>query len=197
MEKIIKHGNEHPTQPSSAERAAARPLPFLQNGIIQVCQVVKDLDRAVRGYWDLFGIGPWLLYTYRKPLLKQLDYHGRPVESRFRVGLCWIGPLCIELVEQVDGNSIYADFVRDHGYGLHHLGVKVEEMEAAIAQARAAGLSILQEGSGHGADGSGHFAYLSTEAEIGTIIELMELPKVRAAPDGVYPPEDEHGGGAA
>jgi len=169
-------------------------MPFLRDGIIQVGQVVKDLDRAVERYWKLFGIGPWRMYTYCKPLLKIFNYHGEPVDSRFRVALCWIGPLCIELIEEIQGDTIYADFVREHGYGLHHLGVGVGDMEAGLAQAQAAGISIMQEGGGQGADGSGHFAYLDTESEVGTIIELIQFPELRVPPERIYPAEDSQAG---
>mgnify|MGYP000523654973 CR=1 FL=1 len=39
----------------------------------------------------------------------------------------------------VEGDTVYADFVKEHGYGVHHFGVLVEDMEEAIAQAEAAG----------------------------------------------------------
>ena len=79
--------------------------------------------------------------------------------------------------------------MREHGYGLHHLGVAVEDVREALAQAAAAGLNVTQEGSGHGADGSGYFGYLDTENEIGTIVELIQFPKERRPPERIYPPE--------
>ena len=46
-----------------SERTDDGRLPFLKDGIAQVCLIVKDLDRAVENYWNLFGIGPWHFYT--------------------------------------------------------------------------------------------------------------------------------------
>ena len=62
-------------------------------------------------------------------------------------------------------------------------------VKEALALVADAGIAITQEGSGHGADGSGYFGYLDTEAEIGTIVELIQFPKERRPPERVYPPD--------
>jgi len=168
-------------------------LPFLKDGVAQVALIVEDLDRAVEDYWQLFGIGPWHIYTYGKPLVKRMTYHGEPSEYRMRIALSYLGPLRIELIEMIEGDTVYADFVEEHGYGVHHFGVLVEDVEAAIAEAEAAGLAMTQDGAGFGRDGDGHYAYLDTEDKIGVTIELIERPKGRMPPERVYPPEDDGG----
>ncbi|MCD6290428.1 MAG: VOC family protein [Anaerolineae bacterium] len=164
-------------------------LPFLKNGIAQVGIIVPDLDQAVKAYWERFGIGPWHIYTYGKPLVKRMTYRGRPAEYRMRIALSWIGSLRIELIEMLEGDTVYAEFVKEHGYGLHHFGVLVDDMEEALAQAEKAGLAMTQDGAGFGLDGDGHYAYLDTEKEIGVTIELIERPKRRVPPERIYPPE--------
>jgi hypothetical protein len=168
-------------------KAAEGGVPFLKNGIAQVCLIVEDLDKAMEKYWKLFGIGPWHVYTYGKPLVKKMSYRGRPSEHRMRVALSYIGPLRIELIEPLEGDTIYRDFVEEHGYGVHHFGVLVENMEAAIAQAEASGLTMIQDGSGFGLDGDGHYAYLDTADKIGVTIELIQRPKDRMPPEKIYP----------
>ena len=165
-------------------------LPFLQNGIAQVALVVPDLDTAVEAYWKLFGIGPWHIYTYGKPLVKRMTYRGEPCEYRMRLALSHIGSLRIELIETLKGDTIYADFVREHGYGMHHVGVLVKDMKEAIAQASAAGFRVIQDGAGFGLDGDGHYAYLDTEHDLGMTIELIQRPKRRVPPERVYPPPE-------
>jgi methylmalonyl-CoA/ethylmalonyl-CoA epimerase len=162
-------------------------VPFLRNGITQVCLIVENLDRVIESYWKLFGIGPWHIYTYGKPLVKKMTYRGKPAEYKMRVALSYIGPLRIELIEPLEGDTIYDEFVKEHGYGVHHFGVLVEDMEAAIAQAEASGLTMTQDGSGFGLDGDGHYAYLDTEGKIGVTIELIERPKRRVPPEKTYP----------
>ncbi len=152
--------------------------------------IVPDLDAAMKAYWERFGIGPWHVYTYGKPLVKQMTYRGRPSEYKMRIALSWIGPLRIELIEMLEGDTVYAEFVQEHGYGVHHFGVLVEDMEEALVWAEEAGLAMTQDGAGFGLDGDGHYAYLDTEEEIGVTIELIQRPKRRVPPERIYPPEE-------
>jgi methylmalonyl-CoA/ethylmalonyl-CoA epimerase len=171
------------------DHADTPALPFLREGVAQLGFVVKDLDAAVESWWKLFGIGPWHFYTYGKPMVKSMSYRGKPAEYRMRLALSWIGQLRIELIEPGQGDTVYADFVRDHGYGIHHLGILTGDMGAALATAEAAGLPMTMDGAGFGLDGDGHYAYLDTEGALSTTIELIERPKNRLPPEKVYPPE--------
>jgi len=164
-------------------------LPFLASGIAQVALVVEDLDEAMKQYWEMFGIGPWHVYTYEKPLVQEMSYHGEPADYSMRLGLSYCGPMRIELIEVGRGNTVYADFVREHGYGVHHFGILVEDMDAAIAEAEAAGVAMTQDGKGFGRDGDGHYAYLDTEQRLGVTLELIERPKGRVTPERIYPEE--------
>ncbi len=170
---------------------AALPLPFLQNGVAQIAIIVPHLERAVEHYWQLFGIGPWHFYTYGRPLVQLMTYYGRPADYRFRIALTYAGPTRLELIELQEGETVYADFVREHGYGVHHLGLLVEDMQAALEQARAAGFNVIMEGAGFGPDGDGYYAYLDTESLLGVTLELIERPKRRHPPEKVYPPAPE------
>jgi catechol 2,3-dioxygenase-like lactoylglutathione lyase family enzyme len=166
-----------------------RPLPFLKDGIAQVGFVVKDLEASVEAYHRLFGIGPWHFYTYGRPLVKRMTRHGKPTEYRMRVALSWLGPLRIELIQPLEGDTVYEEFVREHGYGMHHFGILVQDIKAALRAAGEAGLTMTMDGAGFGADGDGHYAYLGTEGALGTTLELIERPKGRMPPEKIWPAE--------
>jgi len=163
-------------------------LSLFDKGIAQVAIIVPDLEEAVEQYWKLFGIGDWHFYTYGKPLVKRQTVHGEPADYTMRVALSYLGPMRIELIEMVEGDTVYAEFVKEHGYGVHHFGVLVEDMEAAIANAEAAGLEMTMDGAGFGLDDDGHYAYLNTEDKIGVTLELIERPEGRMPPEKVYRP---------
>ena len=169
------------------EHDAVHPLPFLKNGIAQVAILVKDLDKTVENYWTMFGIGPWHFYTYGKPLVKRMTRHGRPAEYCMRVALGYFGEMRVELIQPLEGDTVYADFVREHGYGMHHFGLLTDDIEASLAQARESGLEMTMDGSGFGKDGDGRYAYLDTEEALGTTIELIQRPKGRVPPQKVFP----------
>ena len=164
-------------------------LPFMKNGVAQVGILVEDIEQAVEQYWKVCGIGPWRIYTYQKPLIKTMHYRGQPGDYAMKVALATVGPLVIELIEIIGGDNIYQEYVEARGYGLHHLGVVVDDVPAAIAQAEEAGYPVTQDGAGYGQTGDGHFAYLDTEDKLGIIIELMEIPEVRVSPERIYPEE--------
>jgi len=172
-------------------------LPFLKNGVAQVALIVPNLEEAVEQYWKLFGIGPWHFYTYGRPLVKHMTRRGQPTDYKMRVALSQLGPTRIELIEILEGDTVYAEFVQEHGYGVHHFGVLVDDMDQALAQAEEAGLTMTMDGAGFGRHGDGHYAYLDTEDKIGVTIELIARPKGRAAPEKVYPPPEEAAGDGA
>ena len=168
----------------------ARPLPFLRDGVAQLGFVVEDLDKAVESWWTLLGVGPWHFYTYGAPLVKRMEYRGKPARYRMRIALSNIGPLRIELIQPLEGDSVYAEFVKAHGYGIHHLGLLVKDMKESLDQAAAAGLPMTMDGAGFGRDGDGHYAYLDTENLLATTLELIQRPAGRVPPEKIYPPPE-------
>jgi len=170
-----------------------RPLELLRGGVAQIALVVPDLDEAVARYWEQFGIGPWHIYTYGRPLLKEMSYHGAPANYSMRLALSHVGDLRIELIEVGEGDTVHRDFVEQHGYGVHHLGVLAPDIDVALAEARAAGYEMVQDGQGFGRDGDGRFAYLDTVADLGVMIELIQRPVGRMPPDSIYPPPEAQG----
>lgn len=163
---------------------------LLNQGIAQIALVVENLDQTVEHYWHTFGIGPWHFYTYEKPLLGMNRYHGQDSDNSIRIALSYFGPMRIELIEVKAGNSVHKDFIDKHGYGVHHLGILVEDMQDALQDASQAGFDVSQEGSGFGPDGDGHYAYLNSDDKFGVIFELIERPKRRHPPEKIYPPEE-------
>ncbi|MFP4409802.1 MAG: VOC family protein [Spirochaetaceae bacterium] len=168
---------------------AADRLSFLDGGVSQVAFLVEDLDLAVENYHRTFGIGPWHFYTYQKPFVPRMSYRGADADYAMRVALSYFGPTRVEFIQSLRGPSIYEEFIERHGYGVQHLGFLVEEMEAALAEARAAGFEMTMDGAGFGPDNDGHYAYLDTEDAFGAIFELIQRPKRRKPPERIYPEE--------
>jgi len=166
--------------------------PLAVKQIAQICIVVKDLDQTVENFWKFFGVGPWHFYTYGRPLVKRMTRHGKPCEYRMRVALANIGAMRIELIEPLEGDTVYAEFVEKHGYGVHHLGILTDNMAESVKKAEAAGFEMTMDGAGFGPDDDGHYAYLDTEDRIYTTLELIERPKRRNRPEKIYPPPDKN-----
>ncbi|MFJ5260049.1 VOC family protein [Streptomyces sp. NPDC088387] len=150
-----------------------RGLPVAQVGIL-----VPDLAAGIATWSALLGADDWLVYTYGPDSVPQLTYRGEPGTFRMRVALTGAAPQ-VELIESLEGPSIYTEWIDEHGYGLHHLGFWIPSAEKTIREVTSGGVGLLQSGSGYGQDGDGGFAYFDTQDSVGLIVEAIEVPKRR------------------
>ena len=151
----------------------------------QTAFVVRDLDAAVRRWWDELGVGPWSVWTMAPSTVTEMTYHGAPASFSFRHALAWMGDVQYELVEPIEGPSVFADQLATVGEGLNHVGVAVPDQPAMVADFLARGFTLLQSGR-FGAIEDGRFAYFAVPG-IPAIVELIGPPSQRFAPDYVYP----------
>jgi methylmalonyl-CoA/ethylmalonyl-CoA epimerase len=154
--------------------------------IDQVCIVVRDIQAAMERYWRTMGIGPWKVRTSGAPPMTA-TYHGRPSSYKAKIAMAQAGSVILELVQHLEGESIYRDFLEERGERVHHFGIYVPNLDEALAPFLARGVAILQSGDGSGSKRDGRFAYLDTEATLGTILEVIQAPSERPAPEQVYP----------
>jgi len=137
--------------------------------------LVPDLVAATRAWSALVGDGDWSVYTYGPECMPRMTFRGQPGGFRIRIALSSTRPE-IELIELLDGPSIYHEWVAEHGYGLHHVGYFVQSIAEVTAAPEFADLEMIQSGYGFGADGDGGFAYFDTTDQLGVAFELIELP---------------------
>ena len=160
---------------------------FLSSPFKQVALVVADLDESVRTWCAHLGIGPWTGWRLGPQDLEDMTYYGKAVSFEFRHALAWQGDVQFELVQPVSGPSIFADHLREHGPGLHHVGKYVADHPAAVQAVLADGFTPMQSAHGFGAEGDGAFAYFGPPDATGLIVELIEAPRVRIEPEFIYP----------
>ncbi len=143
-------------------------------GLFQVGIVVRDLEKSMKLYEELLGIGDWADMEVSSEILTSLTYKGKPVENAcFRTGMADVGSVQLELIQPVDGDLPYADFLKEHGEGLHHLGhIYVPDMDAALRDLEAQGYPCIFAGSTPGTK----FAYVDMSKSLGVIVELIEAP---------------------
>jgi catechol 2,3-dioxygenase-like lactoylglutathione lyase family enzyme len=153
----------------------------------QVALVVRDLDATVREYWERLGIGPWTIVTFGPETVRELVYRGSPASFRMRAAFAMTENVQLEVIESLDGPNIYEEFLASHGEGVHHLGVRVPDVRAAVVEMESRGYVVIQAGYGTGTEGEGGFAYFETDGPLGTLVELIELPRQRTAPATLYP----------
>ncbi|MBI5249838.1 MAG: VOC family protein [Desulfomonile tiedjei] len=156
----------------------------------QVGIVVNDLEKTVRDYWNILGIGPWAILTLRDPDVYDTTYHGKPVPTEIKAAFAQVGECELELLETVKGATIYSDFIRAHGEGLHHVQYVVPSVGVIDAHAEAFGkLGFRSVGSGRFGNNGG-WNYVDTTSALKTIWEQVKMADEFSGPASQYP-EDE------
>jgi methylmalonyl-CoA/ethylmalonyl-CoA epimerase len=152
---------------------------------LQVALVVRDLDASLKTYVHEYGIGPWEIYEFNPDTVAEMTKDEQPAAYAMRIAVTMVGTTQWELIEPLDDKSIYAEFLAEHGEGLHHVGVGVPGYAETLDAVRGKGHAVLQGGLYNGVK----FAYLSTDRDLGVITEIFDWPPGHTQePDAVYPP---------
>ena len=83
------------------------------------------------------------------------------------------GESLVELLEAATPDSPIARFVDRRGPGIHHICFAVDDLDAALARCRSAGLRLIDEAPRIGAEGK-RIAFLHPSATAGVLVELSE-----------------------
>ena len=100
--------------------------------VYQLGYVVEDVEKAARHYEPTFDIGPFagpIVVPMKKAVLM-----GRTVDTKIKTAFAKSGDIQIELIQPLDGDNPYAEWLAQRGDGIHHLGFKVDDMEQAKAE---------------------------------------------------------------
>ena len=153
--------------------------------VLQVAVVVKDLDESMKKYWETYGIGPWTIYTFNPSTVSDMIIDNKRADYAMRLSLCNIGKVQWELIQPLDDKSIYADFLKKHGEGLHHVAFGVENYDQAMSYFKDKGIGVCQGGTWHGLT----YTYLETEDALATIAEIYKVPAKFEwpTPEATYP----------
>ena len=85
--------------------------------------MVKDLDTKIRNLIDIFGIGPVRVINFPPEGRSDMErwYKGQPAQFTCRLAFADLGSVELELIEPLQGPSIWQDFIDEHGEGIHHI----------------------------------------------------------------------------
>lgn len=173
-----------------AEPTAGAPLPgssILGKPIGQVALVVRDAEASARAYWQHLGVGPWNVYTIGAPVVTGMTYRGEPVDWRIRYALHRSGELSFEVIEPLEGPSIWHEYLDRRGPSLHHIAFYVDDFDAAAALMTEHGWTSVQEGHGFGRSRDGRIIYYEHGDDTGAIVEIIKAPTERDEPELVIP----------
>jgi methylmalonyl-CoA/ethylmalonyl-CoA epimerase len=143
------------------------------NNFVQVGIVVMDIERSIRNLSKIFGIEPFRVIDWPPMDREDIErfYYGEPSVFTARMAFAELGPIELELIQPLEGESIWADFLQTHGEGIHHIRFNVDEIEGVINYLSEHGVESAQHGSG--LRPGTKWVNFNTQDIIGFTIEVM------------------------
>lgn len=94
-------------------------------------------------------------------------------EQKVRVAFLPIGETEIELLESTAPDGPVAKYIEKNGEGIQHLALRVDNLEAALAEMKAKGVRLIDEKPRYGAGGA-KIAFVHPRSTGGVLLELSE-----------------------
>jgi methylmalonyl-CoA/ethylmalonyl-CoA epimerase len=126
---------------------------------------VENLNEALELYTGLLGLE-----------LKGIE---TVEEQKVRTAFLPLGPgggdsgTELELLESTDPEGPIAKFIAAKGQGVQHLAFRVDDLDAALEELKAAGMRLIDEKPRYGAGGA-RIAFLHPKSTKGVLVELCE-----------------------
>lgn len=142
---------------------------------VQIGIVVADIDRAMENLTEIFGIGPFRIIEW--PPADRSDflrfYYSQPGDFTARMAFTEVGMMELELIQPLEGESIWADFIREHGEGIHHIRFNVDDVKPVVEYLAGHGVQSAQHGSGLRPGTT--WVNFDTQDIVGFTIEIMNV----------------------
>jgi len=151
---------------------------YLRRKFDQICFVVKDFDESIAFWRKTNGVDAWDVAIDLAKSQTEKEYWGKPGNFQFSCAYGFAGDTLIELARHDGGDSVYADWVAEHGHGPHHVGFRLSdaaEYDKAVADYESSGLSRAMAGFFEGPFGNCRWSYYDSRHIIGCYTELYYL----------------------
>lgn len=120
---------------------------------------VKSIDEALKFWEGSLGI----------------KCHGveEVADQKVKTAFLPIADTEVELLEGTSPESPVSKFIEAKGEGIHHLAIRVDDLEAALEELKAKGVRLIDEKPRMGAGGA-RIAFIHPKATGGVLLELSE-----------------------
>jgi len=94
-------------------------------------------------------------------------------EQKVKVAMLECGESHIELLEPISDDSPIAKFITKNGTGIHHIAIKVDNIEEELKRLKDSGIKLINETPKIGAGGH-KIAFVHPKSTNGVLLELCE-----------------------
>jgi methylmalonyl-CoA/ethylmalonyl-CoA epimerase len=119
----------------------------------------REMDEAAKFYRDVLGLE--VAETEEVP------------EQKVRVAMLPIGESRIELLEATSDDSPISRFLEKRGPGIHHIAVRVDDIQAALTDLKQKGARLIDQEPRRGAGGC-LVAFVHPSSTGGVLLELVQ-----------------------
>ncbi len=120
---------------------------------------VRSLDEAIQTYRDCLGL--------------EVSGFDEVADQGVRVAMLPIGESRIELLEPIKADSPIDKFLSKRGPGIHHVAIRVDNIERALEKFKSAGARLIDETPRRGAHNT-RVAFVHPGSMNGVLMELVE-----------------------
>lgn len=131
-------------------------------GVDHIGIAVKDLSEGMARFEAILGAPPASME--------------RVLEQGVNTAFFPVGGTNIELLEPCSQESPIAKFLERKGEGIHHVCLKVKNLESVLERLKASGVRLIDETPKEGAHGK-RVAFIHPKSLLGVLLELSEDPK--------------------
>jgi len=135
--------------------------------VFQLGYVYKDIEKQAKIMESVFGVSK---FTMVGPLILRIKYRGEKAKITVRAAFAQYSETQLELIQLIEGDSIYNEFLDQGREGFHHVLYKVDDLKAVINKYKENGIEVIQSGRIM----SSSYAYMDTEKKLGIIIEFAK-----------------------
>jgi methylmalonyl-CoA epimerase len=128
------------------------------SGIDHLGIAVRSIDEALRFYQEVLGL--------------PVSARETVAQEKVNVVMLSVGDSRIELLEPMEADSVIGKFLEKHGPGLHHVALRVPDLNAAVERLRASGARLMNEPR---AGAGGHlYVFAHPSSTGGVLLELIQ-----------------------
>ena len=140
--------------------------------IVQIGVIVNNVDETIKHYQEVLDLHDWHInyVDTRKGLGSGFRNRNREAEVKVKIGWINIGSVEIELIEPQDDESVYAEFLKEKGPGLHHVLFATENYDKCKQKFSENHLPPLTEGKLQQVE----FVTYDSLGKLGMLIEIAK-----------------------
>ncbi len=124
--------------------------------------LVEDINHSLQFWRDILGIAP--------SRITEVPQEGA------RIAFLPLGESEIELVQPTTRDTGISRYLENHGPGMHHVCLQVDDLSALLAQLKANSIQLINDAPVVGEDGKS-YAFIHPKSTQGVLVELYQLPK--------------------